>query len=162
MKDVTLKEVEENPGDYKLCCKCAAINSIDNKKCTNDDCNHSGFDCDKSKVKEIAQIAIECEMTKGKSEEEAESVLITVSETSFFDEFSEKIDKIKIIKTAYMPPLSARSKEEIGESVKLSMFNSYELTGQYSIESAADEVTDASDKNLLLALKERDINYIEI
>jgi len=161
MKNVKIKEVLENPSNYKLCYECGSINYIDNIQCINDCCRGTAFNDDEDDVKEIAKNVIEYNEACGKTKEEAENAELTVAESEYSSSTIAKRNATKFYKVAYNPNISQKSREEISSRVNPSMFNDTDLEGQYELEAAIEKVTSDEDKEYLQSLKDIGVDYVE-
>ena len=77
MKNITIKEVKENPANFKICRRCYAINSKDNICCAEDTCNCRTFNEDVSEVTVIIEEEIEFFNDGSISMEEIENKVIS-------------------------------------------------------------------------------------
>jgi len=77
MKSCTIKDVKENPSNFKICRRCYAINSKDNIRCIEDTCKCRSFNEDASEVSIIIDEEIEFFNDGSISMEEIENKIIS-------------------------------------------------------------------------------------
>ena len=78
IKEVSVKEIEQNPSNFKVCKKCGALNWNENKECFN--CDFKEFDTSTEAVLSWVENTIDFWIAlEGYTEEEAKNVYAYVN-----------------------------------------------------------------------------------